>query len=153
MVVTLQFHPPLSTRHGAAIPTVKREDPRRVMIASHPRRRRDSPGLNLADAYQRDMAVLIAYFNPIGYMRTTMNVLYIINKLRRDGIPVFVAGSYNKIFSSFFFSSLSEFHFLDVILVLQEVSLQGKEFTLAPEQRQLSIKTDSILFYKVRKRN
>lgn len=67
-----------------------------------------------------DMAILIAYFNPIGYVRTTMNVLYVINKLRGDGFPVYVA----------------------------EVSLQGKQFTLSPSQRQLSVKTDSVLFYK-----
>lgn len=93
-------------------------DGRKLFMGSkHHRRREQQVSI---DTNRYDMAVLIAYFNPIGYVRTTMNVLYVINKLRRDGYPLFVA----------------------------EVSLQGKDYTLAPEQRQLSVKTDSVLFYK-----
>lgn len=91
---------------------------RKLFMGNKYHRRREQ--LANMDTNRFDMAILIAYFNPIGYVRTTMNVLYVINKLRRDGYPLFVA----------------------------EISLQGKDFTLAPEQRQLSIKTDSVLFYK-----
>ena len=93
-------------------------DGRKLFMGSKNHRRREQQVS--IDTNRYDMAVLIAYFNPIGYVRTTMNVLYVINKLRRDGYPLFVA----------------------------EVSLQGKDYTLAPEQRQLSVKTDSVLFYK-----
>ena len=84
------------------------------------RKQREISPLSNFETNRFDMAILIAYFNPIGYVRTTMNVLYVINKLRNKGYPLYVA----------------------------EVSLQGKDFTLAPEHRQLSVKTDSVLFYK-----
>ena len=93
---------------------------RGLFIASQHHRMRETSRPIYTKTNRHDMAILIAYFNPIGYIRTTMNILYVINKLRKNGYPLFVA----------------------------EVSLQGNDYTLASEQRHLSVKTDSVLFYK-----